>query len=316
MSDYRVSLDIYSGPLDLLLFLIRRDEVDIYDIPIARVTEQYIEYLGLLSSIDPNAAGEFLVMATTLLEIKTRSLLPRPVFEDGEEEDLSDPRIELVRQLLEYKKFKDVAAELADSADRRSRQFARVPVLSDGRPADEVDLESVQIWDLLAAFHKLLAQTGRKTVAHEVVYDDTPMALHQADILDRLTREDGCMPFDRVFERRSQGEMIGLFLALLELIREKRVRIEQDVMFGQIYVFLRTEEEAQALREAEEEQIHEYHRLAAKAAAQFLEEAVAAPGQAEDPAEGADADGVEIPEVPEIDEIMLEVPDGSGTEPE
>src|SRR5512137_203398 len=119
MQDYRVQLDIYQGPLDLLLYLIRRDEVDIYDIPIARITGQFVQYVELLREIDPNVVGDFLVMAATLMEIKSRMLLPRPPAEEGEEE-LVDPRLDLVRQLLEYKRFKDAAGRLAEAAEERA----------------------------------------------------------------------------------------------------------------------------------------------------------------------------------------------------
>ena len=120
MAEYKVELDAYNGPLDLLLYLIRRSEVDIYDIPIAQVTEQYVAYVTLLQNLDPDVAGDFLVMAATLMEIKSRTLLPRPPVEDDDEDDLTDPRLELVRQLLEYKKFKDAARTLDASHKRRT----------------------------------------------------------------------------------------------------------------------------------------------------------------------------------------------------
>ena len=126
MGDYRVNLDIYNGPLDLLLYLIRRDEVDIYDIPIAGITEQYIQYVELLKKLDPNLAGEFLVMAATLMEIKTRMMLPSVAASEGDQEDVElDPRAELVRQLLEYKAFKDASADLREAHDLQSLKFPR-----------------------------------------------------------------------------------------------------------------------------------------------------------------------------------------------
>src|SRR5215470_15217816 len=114
--DYCVQTDVYNGPMDLLLYLIRREEVDIYDIPVARITEQYCQFVETLGAIDPNIAGDFLVMAATLMELKSRMLLPKPPVEEGEAEDLGDPRLELVRQLLEYKKFKDASFELDAAA--------------------------------------------------------------------------------------------------------------------------------------------------------------------------------------------------------
>ncbi len=128
MAEYRVDLDVYSGPLDLLLYLIRRDELDIHDIPIARITEQYVQYVDVLNVLDPDLAGEFLVMAATLMEIKTRILLPTPPPEEGGEDGLQiDPRAELVRQLLEYKAFKDASGELAGAAADQATKFPRSP---------------------------------------------------------------------------------------------------------------------------------------------------------------------------------------------
>jgi len=237
MSEYRVNLDVYNGPLDLLLYLIRRDEVDIYDIPIARITTQYVEYVGLLKSLDPNLAGEFLVMAATLMEIKTRMLLPSAAPAEGEEEGVEiDPRAELVRQLLEYKAFKDAAGQLRAAHAEQALKFPR------GRQADlgeagEVDLEDVQVWDLLDAFNGLMSAIGADQ-QHEVIYDDTPVELHATDILDRLQSE-GPMTFERIFEGRSlRSELVGLFLALLELIRRGRIFARQDRNFGEIHLHL------------------------------------------------------------------------------
>ena len=233
MSGYKVELDVYNGPLDLLLFLIRRDEVDIYDIPIAAVTEQYVSYVTLLQDLDPNMASEFLVMAATLMEIKSRTLLPRPPVEEGEEEDFSDPRLELVRQLLEYKKYKDAASSLATAKEIQSQKHQRVPV-TPRIDQDELDLEEVQVWDLLEAFQKILGSIGKRTAKHEVFYDDTPIALHAADILDLMGRNEGRQNFQRLFEGRTKSQLIGLFLAVLELIRQKRIRAIQEGEFSPI----------------------------------------------------------------------------------
>jgi segregation and condensation protein A len=233
--EYRVALDVYSGPLDLLLYLIRRDELDILDIPIARITDSYMSYLQTMRQmsadhgIDIDLAGEFMVMAATLMEIKSAMLLPRQTDEQqgaSAAEDLTDPRYELVQKLLEYKRFKDAAAALEHrQQDHRSR-FARDPGRTDGQ-ADEpppLDLDEVQIWDLLDAFQRLMTEVGvRRPRQHEVVYDDTPIDLHAADIEDRLKRE-GRLSFRQLIEgRRSRSEMIGVFLALLELVRQRKV---------------------------------------------------------------------------------------------
>ena len=247
MSEYRVKLDIYSGPLDLLLYLIRRNELDVHDIAIAKITEQYLEYVELIKEIDIDLAGEFLVMAATLMEIKSALVLPRPeTAEEGEEEDLSDPRLELVRQLLEYKKFKDLSSQLDESAQQQALRFPRSAadiqrVRDDARQDQELDLESVQIWDLFDAFNDLMKATLAGRRGHEVIQDDTPIDLYEADILDRAQRQQP-LTFQQVFEGRgSRLELVGLFLALLELIRQKLVNIEQEEAFSPIYIFPQTD---------------------------------------------------------------------------
>lgn len=238
MNEYRVNLDVYNGPLDLLLYLIRRDELDITDIPISAVTEQYIKYVEMIQQVDPNLAGEFLVLAASLMEIKTRMLLPASAVEEGAEQTATsglDPRAELVRQLLEYKAFKDAATDLASAAEMQAKKFPRRPA-EQASQKDELDLEDVQVWDLLDAFSKLMASIGQQKRQHEVIYDDTPVELHAEDIMDRLSRE-GSMTFEKVFEGRTvRSEIVGLFLALLELVRQKRVFALQDANFGQIMI--------------------------------------------------------------------------------
>ena len=238
MTDYRVNLDVYNGPLDLLLYLIRRDELDIYDIPIAHITEQYLRYVEMIKGLDPNLAGEFLVLAATLMEIKTRMLLPSPPPEEGGEAGLKlDPRAELVKQLLQYKAFKDAAGELREAGELQALKFPRP---APEGPADraEIALEDVQVWDLVDAFGKLMEAIGHRPTHHEVIYDDTPIELHATDIVDRLQRE-GALTFQQVFEGRSlRSEIVGLFLALLELVRQKKVRAAQDTNFGQIVIAL------------------------------------------------------------------------------
>jgi segregation and condensation protein A len=238
MTDYRVNLDVYNGPLDLLLYLIRRDEIDIYDIPIARVTEQYLRYVGMIKGLDPSLAGEFLVLAATLMEIKTRMLLPGPVPQEGGEGGLAiDPRAELVKQLLQYKAFKDVAGDLREAGELQALRFPR-PAPEGPTDRAEIPLEDVQVWDLVDAFGKLMEAIGHRPTQHEVIYDDTPIELHATDIVDRLGRE-GPLTFEKIFEgRKVRSEIVGLFLALLELVRQKKVRAFQDANFGRITVGL------------------------------------------------------------------------------
>jgi len=239
MAEYRVNLDIYNGPLDLLLYLIRREEVDIYDIPVAEITEQYVRYVEMIKQLDPNLAGDFLVLAATLLEIKTRMLLPSSQGGEGDQDSVQiDPRAELVRQLLEYKAFKDAADDLRQAARSQALKLPRP-----GRPTEpdektELDLADAQIWDLFDAFSRVMESIGRDQASRQIVYDDTPVELYAMDVLD-LLRRDGAMTFARIFAgRTSRIEIVGLFLALLELIRQKKILAGQDRNFGDIHIRL------------------------------------------------------------------------------
>ncbi len=238
MGEYRVNLEIYNGPLDLLLYLIRRDEVDIHDIPIASITAQYMDYVELLKKLDPNLAGEFLVIAATLMEIKTRMLLPSVVSEEEGAEGLEvDPRADLIRQLLEYKSFKDAAADLRAAREEQAGRFGR-QLIEDTNAQGEVALEDAQVWDLLDAFNGLMAAIGADSVTQEIIYDDTPVELHATDIMHRLQTE-GPTSFAKIFEgRTARTEIVGLFLALLELIRRKWVLAGQTGNFQEIQVHL------------------------------------------------------------------------------
>jgi segregation and condensation protein A len=252
MSEYRVNLEIYNGPLDLLLYLIRREEVDIYDIPIAHITKQYLEYVEILQQVDPNLAGDFLVMAATLIEVKTRMLLPAAPADEGEDdlEDL-DPRAQLVRQLLQYKAFKDAAGDLAEIGQQQEKRHPRAPVHPDFESDRAKDLADVQIWDLFDAFSRLLQEVGQTPATHDVIYDDTPIAIHAENILETV-RAQGSLRFTSLFRgARSRSEIIGLFLALLELTRRKRILCRQNLNFADIQIDLNpdppeeTEDQAQ-----------------------------------------------------------------------
>lgn len=252
MQDYKVQIDVYHGPLDLLLYLIKRDEIDIHDIPIAYITEQYLLYIKNLEKLDINIAGEFLVMASTLMEIKSLLMMPPEPGEalgddmTGDETDGADPRYELVQQLLAYKRFKDAAGAL----DRRREDFeSRFPHRAPRFKADpveeaapiELDMEDVSVWNLVEAFNSLMEQVGTSTLNHEIVNDDTPLELHQEDIVDRLQR-DGSMTLQKMFVGRTGAQqMIGLFLATLELLRQQKVRVRQQTQAGEMFVELRPE---------------------------------------------------------------------------
>jgi segregation and condensation protein A len=232
LADYRVNLDIFAGPLDLLLYLVRKEEVDIYDISISKITDQYIHYIELLKNLDIDLAGDFLVMAATLMQMKSAMLLPKAEPESGllGEDDLDDPRAELIRQLLEYKKFKDAANLLNAAADEQQERFPRPgTIVEQLKPTTEpeVDIEQVSIWNLLEAFDSVCKAIGTVGDISRIT-DDTPIDLYQIEILHRLQTE-GPITFERIFESRNNRlALVGLFLALLELIREKLVWVEQQ----------------------------------------------------------------------------------------
>lgn len=248
MSEYRVDLDIFAGPLDLMLYLVRREEIDIYDIPISRLTAQYLEYIELLKMLDIDLAGDFLVMAATLMEIKSAMLLPKAEVEEAGESQSYDPRADLVRQLLEYKRFKDAANHLQDAAEERQLRFTRSGYILDKiKPSQEpeLDLDQVSIWTLLEAFDSILKATGNLNTRYDHIKDDTPIDLYQIELLHRLQSE-GPMTLEKVFENRSNRlVMIGLFLAMLELIRNHLIWAEQPDLQGPIYLKPLTAEPAE-----------------------------------------------------------------------
>lgn len=232
--DYKVELDTFRGPLDLLLYLVKRNEVDICDIPIARVAEQFLAYLNVLQTIDVEWAGEFLVLAATLMEIKSRMLLPRPEEEGGEEED---PRQELVKQLLQYKKYKEAAALLENHAQQQMLRLPRIPEPLDRPDPSKQPLRQVELWDLVSAFGRLLRETAALQ-PQAIVLDDTPQYVHMERIVERL-RECGRLSFSQVFDPpHTRGRLLGLFLAMLELIKSRTIAVEQERAYGEPWLSL------------------------------------------------------------------------------
>ncbi|NLU50845.1 MAG: segregation/condensation protein A [Syntrophomonadaceae bacterium] len=237
--DYRVRLDSFEGPLDLLLHLIEKNEVDIYDIPIAVITEQYFDYLSAAEEVNLDNLAEFLVMAATLISIKTRMLFPRPDAvppDGGEEED--DPREELVQRLLLYRKFKEVASYLA------SRQEGEEPRVyyreDDGRQEDTSPAEvRASLPELFRAFQAIWAEKRAKPASYVVTQADVDVGEKMKDLLYRLRQHPRGMVFQDLFTTAgSRREALVLFLALLELVRQRQVRATQDTSFGRIRVQL------------------------------------------------------------------------------
>jgi len=245
---YKVDLDIYNGPMDLLLYLIKREEVDIRELPIARIADQYIAYLDVLKGLDIELAGDFVVMAATLLELKSRALLPRPPVEEIEEgaEPEEDPRETLIRQLIEYRRFKEAAGLLSDRGLDMSHRFPRLVDESRLRDLEAAEAEAVpdelfkgiEVWDLFGAFTEIIKTLGY-TKPREVVYDDTPIEEAARQLMGRLMAAKSLL-FTEVFPRgRSTSHLVSVFLAILELMRQRRIGVEQKDDFKDIRVYLR-----------------------------------------------------------------------------
>jgi len=239
-NDYRVELEAYRGPLDLLLYLIRKAEVDICDIPIADITAQYLGYLDLMRTINISIAGEFVLMAATLLEIKSKMLLPHESLEDLEEGEEDDPRMVLVRQLLEYKRFKDAARMLEDAEEEHAKRFPR-PAFSMETLGVETNgngdnpFEGVSLWDLLTAFSKVLEET-RLNQPRVILQTDKPLKFFMTMVLEALKEQERVRFFDLFVDLKDRSTIIGVFLAILELIRLRRIKAQQAQQFGEIYV--------------------------------------------------------------------------------
>ena len=233
--EYKVKLEVFEGPLDLLLYLIKKDELEIHNIPIEKITSQYVQYLELMKMLDLNVAGEFLVMAATLMMIKSRMLLPaedRPELEEEEE----DPRWDLVRQLVEYKKFKDAALHLESLELRREDIFGRdgAEAVLGGQTSD-VALHDVGLFDLISAFSEALKKVKSEEL-REIFAERFTVAEKIETLGDRLRRE-GKFSISRMFEgMRSRHEIACTFLALLELIRLNQARAVQLETYGEIYI--------------------------------------------------------------------------------
>lgn len=233
--DYKVRLDQYYGPLDLLLYLVKESEVDIQNIPLARVTEQYLLYIEALQKLDLDLAGDFLVMASSLMEIKARLLVPRPETEEGEEEE--DPRRALIEKLLEFKRFKDLAGAIGKLAERRAARFGRPRVRPPGMdsvPTEEIAVE-LALWDLAAAFARILRETALD-VPRTILFDQVPIEQFMAGILERLAARGEILFSELVGDRNDRGRVVAHFIATLELARQRQLTVEQSADLGDLHL--------------------------------------------------------------------------------
>jgi segregation and condensation protein A len=243
--EYKVRIPVFEGPLDLLLHLIEKAQVDIYNIPIAMITEQYLEYLSSMQQFDMEVASEFLVMAATLLQIKSRMLLPKPPKVLDEEEDFDpdyDPRKELVQRLIEYKQFKHAAEELAKQHSHQAKIFSRAP-LSGPWNNQPLPLEGLSLDDLVMAFATVLQ--SQEEMPTLIAREEYTVQDKMQEIIRRLrARAENGMNFGDLFQlNSSRAEKIVSFLALLELIRLRLIQVRQRKPFGDIVLRINTQDE-------------------------------------------------------------------------
>lgn len=231
---HHVKLEIFEGPMDLLLHLVKKHELDIYDIPVGLITQQYLEYIDLMKSLDMEIAGEFLVMAATLTHIKSKMLLP-PSETPEEDDDGVDPRAELIRRLLEYKRFKDAAGTLEQREETWSRVFTRPAEAAPALPADEQPLLfDFHLFDLLAALKDVMARVP--DVDFEITAESVSITEKIAMIMSRLEEAESLLFEDLFTDSKTKAQVIGTFLGVLELIKNRAVKVFQIEQFGAIRI--------------------------------------------------------------------------------
>jgi segregation and condensation protein A len=233
--EFKVATDVFSGPMDLLLYLVKKHEVDVTQVPIARIAEEFVAYLDVLEDLAIDQVGEFVELASVLLEIKARSLVPRP--EEAAEEVVETAREDLVKRLLEYKQYRDAAVMLEDRAREWELRFPRIPADEPVRrsaPA-EVTIGDVQVWDLVGAMARVLRKREKRK-PRQIVQDDTPIEVH-IERVESLVAEKGRVAFSELFEDdMPRMRLVGIFLAVLELVRRGRLATRQEQLFDEIWL--------------------------------------------------------------------------------
>jgi len=232
---FRIELPAYRGPLDLLLYLVRRHEVSLAEMPLAKIVDQYLQYVDVLKELDLGDVGDFIDLASTLVELKSQAVLPK-VVDESDEEEIVDPQSELVERLLQYKEIRDAASILDEMGSRWQQRYER---MSDDLPTRRVDpgdqpIVDLEIWDLVSAFGRIMREAGGPPQT-EVIYDDTPIHVYMQRIHSRLGKSERVHLMDLVEGGIHKSSLIGWFLATLELSRHHGAAVEQDVA-GDIYV--------------------------------------------------------------------------------
>ncbi|MFD1360601.1 segregation/condensation protein A [Lentibacillus salinarum] len=235
---YKVKIDAFEGPLDLLLHLINQYEIDIYDIPVAQITEQYMDYIHTMQRLELNVASEYLVMASTLLALKSQMLLPKQEIEETDEEYMEDPREELMQRLIEYRRYKDAARKLQAKEAEANQTFTRSPVLlnhADTRPAIKGD---TTIYDMIHALGKLFERKKwNEPLETKVTSEEIPIEQRMVEVLKRVKHAADGIVFDQLFDYPSRPHIVATFMALLELMKNNDVTCEQEKHFDHLYVF-------------------------------------------------------------------------------
>ena len=233
--EFKIALDMFAGPMDLLLYLVKRHEVDITQVPIAKITEEFVAYLDVLEDLAIDQVGEFVDLASLLLEIKARELVPRP---EETAEPVETVREELVSRLLEYKQYRDAAVLLEDRAREWELRFTRAAAAEETGPRSgpaEVTIGDVHVWDLVGALARVMRKREKRR-PRQIVQDDTPIEVH-IERVETLVAEKGRVSFSELFDAdMPRTRIVGIFLAVLELVRRGRLRTRQDRIFDEIWL--------------------------------------------------------------------------------
>ena len=232
--EFKVALDVFAGPLDLLLYLVKRHEVEITEVPIAKITEDFLAYIEVLEVLAIEQVGEFVELASVLLEIKARALVPRP---EETEAPVEEVREDLVRRLLEYKQYRDAAVMLEDRARRQEQRFPRLDASDEPGPSPprEVAFAEAQVWDLVAAMGRVMKKRQARA-PRQIIHDDTPIEVHIERIEGLLAQRDQ-LAFSELFEdEMPRMRVVGIFLAVLELVRRGRVTTRQEQLFEELWL--------------------------------------------------------------------------------
>ena len=247
---YKVKLEAFEGPLDLLLHLINRLEIDIYDIPMAQLTNQYIEHLHAMQVLELDELSEYLVLAATLIEIKSKMLLPvheGDIFdEEGHELDMEDdPREELIARILEYKKYKDAAVQLKESAEERSVHYTKPPIEmeADGFVVPVDSTEELSVFDLVGAFQRMLQRRKLKApLTASITNNELSVSEKMDDIMGRVEKKGGLCDFEELFNKDDISGLVVTFLSILELMKRSDIVVEQHGNFDRLLIRMQTEE--------------------------------------------------------------------------